>query len=363
MFVNYVDLAKFSLIYLYEYMTTIFAKLTSVAKQTLRPERKAETITEFAYDTLPWIDKSDADIDAFIKQFPAAKTLPYDLAEKLTFWRENGYVILGQAIPTEWLDQLWSEIEELIENHEKYQTQVRIDLPEYQSNPVQPVKNVPKSVLNGPFLKFNDFHDNSVIGKKIMLHKNIVTFLEAVFGDKVIAMQSLLFKYGSQQPTHQDFAYVVSEVPSHLAAAWIALEDVHIDSGPLSYYPGSHKINKFNFGNGIFFNGKSTLNPTDFATYLDAVCKSAGLEKKTLLIKKGEVLIWHAALAHGGEEIRNPALTRKSYVCHYSSDRAYKHHRQSPTTEPVRRTMNDVDVFVNPTMPDQEDIFDKGRTM
>lgn len=363
MVVNSVDLAKFSLIYLYEHMTNFFAKLKSVARQTLRPEKKTEPVTEFACDTLPWIDKSDADIDAFVKQFPAAKNLPYDLAEKLTFWRENGYVILGQAISTEWLDQLWSEIEELIENHEKYQTHVRIDLPEYQSNPVQPVRDVPKSVLNGPFLKFNDFHDNSVIGKKIMLHKNIVTFLEAVFGDKVIAMQSLLFKYGSQQPTHQDFAYVVSEVPSHLAAAWIALEDVHIDSGPLSYYPGSHKINKFNFGNGIFFNGKSTLNPTDFATYLDDACKRAGLEKKTLLIKKGEVLIWHAALAHGGEEIRNPAQTRKSYVCHYSSYRAYKHHRQSPTTEPVRRTMNGADVFVNPTMPDQEDIFDKGRAM
>ncbi|AKD57325.1 phytanoyl-CoA dioxygenase family protein [Spirosoma radiotolerans] len=344
-------------------MTSILTKLKTVAKQVLRPEQKAKYITEFAYDSLPWIDKSDADIDAFVKQFPAAKELPYDLGEKLLFWRENGYVILGQAIPTEWLDQLWREIEELIEHHEKYQTQVRIDLPEYQANPVQPVKDVPKSVLNGPFLKFNDFHDNSVIGKKIMLHKNIVTFLEAVFGDKVIAMQSLLFKYGSQQPTHQDFAYVVSEIPSHLAAAWIALEDVHIDSGPLSYYPGSHKIKKFDFGNGIFFNGKSTLNPNDFAKYLDAACQRAGLKKKTLLIKKGEVLIWHAALAHGGEEIRNPAQTRKSYVCHYSSEKAYKHHRQSPTTEPVRRTMNGADVFVNPTMPDQEDIFDQGKMM
>ncbi|GAB3784884.1 hypothetical protein GCM10028818_45530 [Spirosoma horti] len=344
-------------------MTSIFSRLKSVAKQVIHPAQKETPVTEFPYDSLPWIDKSNADIDAFVKQFPAANDLPYDLSEKLTFWRDNGYVILGQAIPTEWLDQLWREVEELIEHHEKYQTQVRIDLPEYQANPVQPVNSVPKSVLNGPFLKFNDFHDNSVIGKKIMLHKNIVTFLEAVFDDKVIGMQSLLFKYGSQQPTHQDFAYVVSEIPSHLAAAWIALEDVHIDSGPLSYYPGSHKIDKFNFGNGIFFNGKSTLNPNDFARYLDAACASAGLEKKTLLIKKGEVLIWHAALAHGGEEIRNPAQTRKSYVCHYSSDKAYKHHRQSPNTEPIRRTINGADVFVNPTMPDQEDIFDRGKTM
>ncbi|GAB2604790.1 phytanoyl-CoA dioxygenase family protein [Spirosoma areae] len=341
-------------------MSNLLNALKAVVKQTLRPEK---VITEFDHASLPWIDKEDADITAFMKQYPAAKNLPYDLEEKMRFWRVNGYVILDQAIQTAWLDQLWSEIEELIEHHEDYQTLVRIDLPEYRSKPVQPVKDVPKSVLNGPYIKFTDFHDNSVIGKKIMLHKNIIAFLEAVFGDKVIGMQSLLFKYGSQQATHQDFAYVVSEIPSHLAAAWIALEDVHIDSGPLFYYPGSHKINKFNFGNGIFFNDKSTLDPNDFANYLDAACQKAGLVKKTLLVKKGDVLIWHAALAHGGDAIRNAALTRKSFVCHYSSDKAYRHHRQSPTAEPIRRTINGADVFVNPHLPDQEDIFTAGKTM
>ncbi len=341
-------------------MSSLFAKLKSVAKQTLMPEKQ---VTEFAYDTLPWIDKKDADIAAFVRQHPATKNLSYNLEEKLNFWKENGYVILEQAIQTAWLDQLWSEIEELVKHREKYQTLVRIDLPEYQANPIQPVKDVPESVLNGPYIKFNDFHDNSVIGKKIMLHKNIVTFLEAVFNDKVIGMQSLLFKYGSQQATHQDFAYVVSEIPSHLAASWIALEDVHIDSGPLFYYPGSHNIHKFNFGNGIFFNNKSTLNPNDFAKYLDETCQKAGLQKKTLLIKKGDVLIWHAALAHGGDAIQNMELTRKSFVCHYSSDKAYRHHRQNPNAEPIRRTLNGADVFVNPHMPDQEDIFTVGKTM
>ncbi|GAB4000574.1 hypothetical protein GCM10028807_53970 [Spirosoma daeguense] len=341
-------------------MSSLFSKLKSVAKRTLMPEKN---VTEFEYATLPWIDKKGADIDEFVKKYPASHNLPYDLAEKMKFWKQNGYVILEQAIQTEWLSQLWSEVEELIAHHEKYETLVRIDLPEYQANPVQPIKNVPQNVLNGPYIKFMDFHENSVIGKKIMLNNNIVTFLKAVFNDKVIAMQSLLFKYGSQQATHQDFAYVVSEIPSHLAASWIALEDVHIDSGPLFYYPGSHTIGKFNFGNGIFFNNKSTLNPNDFANYLDDACQKEGLEKKTLLIKKGDVLLWHAALAHGGDEIRNSVLTRKSFVCHYSSDSAYKHHRQSPSTEPIRRTMNEADVFVNPQMLDQEDIFSEGKKL
>ena len=344
-------------------MSNLLDKLKSATKRVLRPEPVAKPVTEFDYATLPWIDKKDADIDAFVRQYDRGQKLPYDLAQKMRFWRENGYVILNQVLPTAWIDQLWREVEELIEHHEKYQTLVRIDRPEYTDKPVQSVKDVPENVLNGPYVKFMDFHDNSVIGKKLMLHENIVAFLEAVFGDKVIGMQSLLFKYGSQQATHQDFAYVVSEIPSHLAAAWIALEDVHIDAGPLVYYPGSHNIGKFNFGNGIFFNGQSTRDPDDFANYLDETCQQAGLEKKTLLIKKGDVLLWHAALAHGGEAIRNPELTRKSFVCHYSSDKAYRHHRQSPAEEPVRRTINGADVFANPHMPDQEDIFAAGKTL
>ena len=64
-----------------------------------------------------------------------------------------------------------------------------------------------------------DFHNPSITGKELMLHPVIIEFLSAVFNDKPIAMQSLTFLYGSQQDTHQDFAYVVSQVPSHLAAS------------------------------------------------------------------------------------------------------------------------------------------------
>jgi phytanoyl-CoA hydroxylase len=341
---------------------SITSRLKSMAKQAMQPAPKI--VREFESATLPWIDKPNADIGGFVAQFNRTHgELPYDLAEKLRFWQDNGYVILNQAIATEWLDQLWRETEELIENHEQYKVNIRVDLPEYRVNPVQEARELPQSVLNGKFIKFMDFHNSSIIGKKIMLHRNVVTFLEAVFGERVVAMQSLLFKWGSQQATHQDFAYVVSEIPSHLAASWIALEDVELDSGPLYYYAGSHKIKKFDFGNGIFYNGESPKNPDDFAKYLDATCQGAGMKRETLLVKKGDVLIWHASLAHGGDAIRNPELTRKSFVCHYSSASAYKHHRHRSADEPQRYSLNGADVFLNPTLPDQEDIFRAGDTM
>lgn len=337
------------------------SQLKTAVKRILHPTPKP--ITDFDYKTLPWIDKKDANINDFIQHYTRGKNLPYDLTEKLTFWRQNGYVILEKAIPDAWVDLLWSEVEELFTHNEKYNINIQVDLPEYAGRAVQLAKDLPKEVINGQYIKVIDFHNSSIIGKKIMLHNNIVSFLEAVFGERVVAMQSLLFKYGSQQATHQDFAYVVSENPSHLAAAWIALEDIHIDSGPLFYYPGSHTNPKFNFGNGIFFNGQSTYNPDDFAEFLEKSCKERGQERKTLLIKKGDVLLWHAALAHGGHTINNPALTRKSFVCHYSSVNAYRHHRQKPDAEPVRLSYNGADVFAHPFLLDHEDVFRDGEAM
>jgi phytanoyl-CoA hydroxylase len=314
---------------------------------------------EFDYDTLPWIDKKDADISNFVANFEQGRSLPYNLAEKLSDWQNNGYVVLNQVLPHDWIDTYLAEVEELIVNREKYKNQVRIDTPEYAHNPIQSVCNVPEEVLRGKYLKINDFHNSSIAGKKIMLHPSITGFLNAIFGQQVVAMQSLTFMNGSQQATHMDFAYVVSQNPSHLAAAWIALEDVHADSGPLYYYRGSHKIRKFNFGNGIFFNEQSTKNPAHFAKYLDNECKN--LKRETLLIKKGDVLFWHAALAHGGEAIKDPNRTRKSYVCHYSSASAYTNHRCAPSQEPIRYEYANGVVFENPLFPDQENIFKAGE--
>ena len=46
-----------------------------------------------------------------------------------------------------------------------------------------------------------------------------------------------------------------------------------------------------------------------------------GLEERTFLPKKGDVLIWSADLAHGGSPATDPSLTRKSLVGHYCPDR------------------------------------------
>ena len=102
--------------------------------------------------------------------------MPFDLQEKLTFWEKNGYVILENIIPENLVDLYMKDVEELIQHKDQYSTEIRIDLPEYVKNPVQPISAVPMDILMGRYIKINDFHNQSVYGKKLMLHSGIVGF-------------------------------------------------------------------------------------------------------------------------------------------------------------------------------------------
>jgi phytanoyl-CoA hydroxylase len=314
----------------------------------------------FDYDTLPLVDKN-VSLDEVMARVDVPADTPYDLREKLEFWRENGYVVLEKVLPPHWLDLFWNEVEDTIENHEKHTATGLV----YQFNDQKPtqLKNIPKEMLKGIGSRINDYHNTSIGAKRIMTHRHIVTFLKAALAPELTAFQSLVFKYSSQQPTHQDFPWVTSNIPSHLAAAWIPCEDVQADSGPLFYYPGSHKIPKFNFGRtGILKKDISLFNPIQFSEYLDKTCKEHGIEKKVLLIKKGDILIWHGGLAHGGSIINNPEMTRKSFVCHYSTLEAqpkhrYEHHKDSSEAS----YYNGVAIYKDPTNPTGEDVVTGGK--
>ena len=316
---------------------------------------------EFDSATLPWIDRDDADIGKFIQENPPREDLPYNLEEKLNFWKENGYVVLEQIIPHELIDLYWEDVMELINNPSKFKTLVQIDKDENKPRLLRPAHEWTTEQILGKMVKINDFHNQSLAAKKLFLYKDIITFLEAIFARPIVGMQTLSFFYGSQQPTHADYPWVTATQPSNLAASWIPVEDVHINSGPLYYYAGSHrKVKKFNFGNGIYYDGKySTKTPLEFADYLDKTCEKLGLEKQTLLIKKGDILIWHSALVHGGSLINDPNQTRKSYVCHYSTDKGLPFHRAAPNEEPKKFVMNNATIYEDPRMPDQENILSK----
>jgi ectoine hydroxylase-related dioxygenase (phytanoyl-CoA dioxygenase family) len=100
-----------------------------------------------------------------------------------------------------------------------------------------------------------------------------------------------------------------------MVASWIALEDVAEEAGPLSYYPGSHKIPPYRFSDG----GIKAIDEEMAACreYVEREIRERGLTPAVFRPQAGDVLLWHAQLYHGGLPIKDPSLTRTSVVTHY----------------------------------------------
>lgn len=314
---------------------------------------------EFEFETLPPFDQGIS-FDEILSQLDIPQDLPYDLKEKMNFFNQNGFVVLEQILPTDQVEQIWGQIETIIKNHKKYD--IKAIAHRFNDQKETPIKDIPLENLNGIGARINDFHDNSALTKEICSHKFLKPFLEAVLEKNIAVFQSLIFKYSSQQALHQDFPWVTTTIPSHLAAAWIPLEDVDPASGPLYYYPGSHRMPKFNFGKTgyLFKHGISLQDPEkNFSAYLEKTAIQHGLKKEVLLIKKGDVLIWHGALAHGGSPIIDKNKTRKSLVVHYSSIKAYPKHRFANENEIESNPdqLNNVTFYTNVKEPELKNIL------
>ncbi|OGX88569.1 phytanoyl-CoA dioxygenase family protein [Hymenobacter glacialis] len=144
----------------------------------------------------------------------------------------------------------------------------------------------------------------------------------ALLGHETTLFQSINFLTGSQQRTHSDSIHMSTFPLGGMAAAWVALEDITPDNGPLHYYPGSHKLPYYL--NADYANEGTTWltgdkEYTEYEATIAQKINEAGIEKQIFLARKGDVFIWHANLMHGGEPHRDPAQTRLSMVFHYFS--------------------------------------------
>ena len=292
---------------------------------------RTATIADW-YKHRPWIDEPNAAIEAYVKSVPTVND--YDLKEKLESWKENGIVIFEGAVDTAKIDSLLKDVEYLVQHHKEFELMVET----YGGNRV-PIKEVDTDELvQSPRLKINQLHEISKAAVQCGLNAFATSFLQNVFQDTPSIIQSLFFIRGSQQPVHLDYPYVwVQENIANLAASWVALEDVHEDSGPLAYYCGSQKpelIPFFDWGTGsILYDGSDPQQTLGFSNYLYAEMKRLNIPSRVFLPRKGDMLIWHGYLAHEGTEIKDPSRTRKSLVTHYTSKGSHPRLRKYPNAD------------------------------
>lgn len=287
---------------------------------------------EFPSGTLPWPDRKD--FERRLQTLLSRKEISQETAEDLRQWNREGYLIWRGAVDTVLID-------ELLEDYESG----------WRERPAcnilmkgQGVKRWEEAVSRKDARPFRllDFHNLSAAGLELLMLPRVLNFMKLIFGEKPVGLQTLFFEFGSEQGPHQDFAYVQTGILSHLAASWIACEDTDEANGPLVYYPGSHRIAKFDFGGGRITFDPRTDGPRHaaFERHLKEACEQRGLKRTVLHARKGDLLLWHAALVHGGSPVLDPARTRKSLVCHYTDVKAQPADWRSPGKAPKPREKN-----------------------
>ncbi|MGL6126455.1 phytanoyl-CoA dioxygenase family protein, partial [Chryseobacterium artocarpi] len=221
------------------------------------------------------------------------KNLSEENKESALQYDDNGYMILRNFISPDTADKINVEIDKL-------------------------VNDGTLKFRYGGKLVFAIHH--SEILRNIGNDKKLLDFLSVLLDGNAKLFQSINFINGSQQKTHSDSIHMTTYPLGGLLGVWIALEDVDENNGALHYIPGSHKLPYFlnsdyeNEGTSLKIGKKSYKAYEEF---LENKVKELGLKKEIFRAKKGDMLIWHANILHGGEPHTDKNRTRKSLVYHF----------------------------------------------
>ena len=173
--------------------------------------------------------------------------------------------------------------------------------------------------VSGPIRIQDGWRDVAAV-RSLALHPQVLDLLRHLYGRSPFPFQTLNFAVGSEQPCHSDAVHFHCQPHGFMCGVWIPLVDVEADSGPLVYFPESHRLP---------YQSAATLGLTTeevaeephpqrfFEKGWEADIIRLGLTQQLFLPRRGQVLIWHANLLHGGLPVSNRLSRRWSQVVHY----------------------------------------------
>jgi len=179
----------------------------------------------------------------------------------------------------------------------------------------------------------------------------ILRIAEQFFGEIAKPIQILNFKYGSEQAIHQDTVHFSTFPRDLMLAAWVALEDIDLDQGPLTYIKNSHLLptySTYDFPHGAF-NLDQRYKQYEYEM-LSAISK-LNLEQKFFTAEQGDMFIWHPRLWHGGSG-RTGIKTRLSQVTHYMAKETPIYFKHFSDYKFIPRFQNPKDVISNKPLYD-----------
>ena len=264
----------------------------------------------------PWLDLADALERVSAKE--AQGEITAEEAAQCRFWHQNGYVIIPRLFDERTLREVWQAYESAVQSG-------RIVLP------AEPARNddpYPGRSLN-PHRKVGALC-------QILKHPGLKHWIQVLMEREPKPLQTILSHKGSQQGLHSDSIHMTTYPLGYLTAAWIAFEDIDPDSGPLVFYPGSHRLpyvfsKDVNLTEAEFKNEGYAPYHEKYEPRIRDLAAQTGVEPHYFHARRGDVLIWHANLIHGGSARRNMQLSRKAMVCHFFVKGSFVYHDLAAT--------------------------------
>lgn len=219
-------------------------------------------------------------------------TVPYD--PDGNDWNDEGVVILEGFLP-----------EDLMVAYEEAWLEHNADRPmgwDYCT----PYRNVPALA---DILSYGPLHDvmSDLVGEPVGVHLNLTGWRSTT------------------RNWHQDSYLNPPPVGDAYIAAWIALDDIHPDSGPFQYVPGSHRwpqVTREKILAALAPEERNHLWPTHSERVLtplfEDLIAEQGVSPVSHLPSRGDVLLWHGRLLHRGSPPNDPTLERRALIAHYS---------------------------------------------
>ncbi|MGH7895379.1 MAG: phytanoyl-CoA dioxygenase family protein [Candidatus Binatia bacterium] len=280
-------------------------------------------------NALPWFDQPDALDEA------SRRTTSADERTALERWVRDGYVVLSGLVDPADIDAMVATLDGLWDAPTPIANLELLDLRDEPGG-------VPRNVTHAALLalpaeqrtrmrahsnwRIHGFHYVNAAAHRIFHAARLRGVVERILGRPARPFAAINFMRGSQQNLHQDMAVFHIYPHNFLVGAWIACEDVTADSGPLVLHAGSHRSRMFPGFDDYPQTNLRTADAATSAAYQTWVDECATrYERHEFLARKGEILLWHGMLIHGGAPVARPGTTRKSFVLHYTvrgADRA-----------------------------------------
>lgn len=259
---------------------------------------------------LPWLDRPDA--REAIEARLAAGTITATEAAFARCWARDGFVVVPSFVAERRIDAMWDAYERALAE--------RRVTPDAEPTALDPL---PGRSLNP--------HAAVPEVDAMLRDAGLVELVSVLLGAAALPFQTIMGHKSSEQREHSDAIHMTTYPLGYLAAAWIALEDISPESGPLVYYPGSHRL-PYVFAEDVAISADDFKNE-GYGPYVQryepriaALIAEHGLEARYFAPRKGDVLLWHGNLIHGGSPRARIGTSRRALVCHYFAHGCLTYH-------------------------------------